>query len=246
MSVNKIFKKNEKKGMTALAFCQFSGILKANGCGSPEPVAAVAPVKGGDSQTTIYDDFYFESVGRCICTGVTTGTSSTPAGSFFVPDVEVGGKSNKLTSRRLKCVNAPTTDTPSAKDKERILQDSYNYPLIFWRNSAILCTTSFKTQKATDAVTRLAATTQKIFTSIFGLEMVVPAMVWRTAAFRVLNISKPFLLSSKATKSTFTDLESRRSEPWNAQLSHSVPSPTPSTTDVTTIPHVFPVRWRPG
>lgn len=114
MTANNFFKKFAKKGMTALAFCQFSGILKANGCGSPEPTAAVAPVMGGDS-IKIFDDF-IESVGRCFCTGVSVGASSTPAGSFFVPDVEVGGKSYKLTNRRLKCTNATTrsaTDTQS-------------------------------------------------------------------------------------------------------------------------------------
>lgn len=80
--------------MTALAFCQFSGILNANGLGTPVYEAAVAPVIGGDS-LTIFDDFYFESVGRCICTGVTSYTCSNPAGSFFVPDLELRGKSEK-------------------------------------------------------------------------------------------------------------------------------------------------------
>ena len=102
-----------KKSITALANFNVRQYIMVNGCGSPA-IAAVAPVTGGDSQTTIFDDFYFESVGRCICTGVSIATSSTPAGSFFVPDVEVGEKSHKLSNRRLKCSNAPTT--PSAKD----------------------------------------------------------------------------------------------------------------------------------
>ena len=82
--------KFEKNLKPALAFSFSSAILKANGCGSPEPVAAVAPQRGG-SLNILFDDF-FESVGRCVCTGVTTGTSSTPAGSFFVPTVESRGK----------------------------------------------------------------------------------------------------------------------------------------------------------
>lgn len=100
-------KKFQKKGAVALAKCALGCYIMGNGCGSPA-IAAVAPVTGGDSQTTIFDDFYFESVGRCICTGVSIATSSTPAGSFFVPDVEVGKKSHKLSNRRLKCSNAPT------------------------------------------------------------------------------------------------------------------------------------------
>ena len=103
--------KFEKNLKPALAFCSFSAILEANGCGSPEDKAAVAPQRGGS--LNIFDDS-FEPVGRTLC-GVTLSTSSTPAGSFFVPDVEVGGKSLKdLRQRRLTCVHAPTT--PSAKD----------------------------------------------------------------------------------------------------------------------------------
>ena len=106
-----------KKSITALANFNVRQYIMLNGCGSPVYEAAVAPVTGGDSQTTIFDDFYFESVGRCICTGVTSYTSSTPAGSFFVPDVEVGGKSEKtLYEGGSKCTNAPTRsakDTPS-------------------------------------------------------------------------------------------------------------------------------------
>lgn len=113
MAANVFFKKIAKKGMTALAFCSFSAILKANGCESPA-IAAVAP-KRGDSLNILFDDF-FESVGRCICTGVSIATSLTPAGSFFVSDVRVGGKSLKLSNRRLKCVHAPTT--PSATDTQ--------------------------------------------------------------------------------------------------------------------------------
>jgi hypothetical protein len=107
-----MLKNVEKKGLTALANFQMRQYIMHNGCGSPEATAAVAPVMGGDSHT-FFDDFYFESVGRCICTGVTVATSSTPAGSFFVPDVEVGEKSHKQSYRRLKCSNAPTR---SAKD----------------------------------------------------------------------------------------------------------------------------------
>jgi hypothetical protein len=112
--------KFEKNLKTALAFSFYGAILKANGCGNPVPIAAVAHQLGGS--LNIFDDF-FESVGRCVCTGVTIGTFSTPAGSFFVSGVETGGKSHKLTNRRLKCVNAPTT--PSAKDTQSPLLLSF-------------------------------------------------------------------------------------------------------------------------
>ena len=98
-----------KKSGNTLAFCSFSAILKANGCGNPA-IAAVAPHRGGS--LNIFDDF-FESVGRTLC-GVSIATFTTPAGSFFVSGVVTGGKSLKLSNRRLKCVHAPTTDTPSA------------------------------------------------------------------------------------------------------------------------------------
>lgn len=103
--------KFQKKGAVALAFCSFSAILKANGCGNPEDKAAVAPQGGGS--LNIFDDSFFESVGRTLC-GVTLSTFTTPAGSFFVSGVVTGGKSlEDLRQRRLTCVHAPTT---SAKD----------------------------------------------------------------------------------------------------------------------------------
>lgn len=110
MSASIFSKKLQKKGMTALAFCFFSGILKANGCGNPEHTAAVAPVNGGDSHTN-FDDF-IESVGRSFCSGVTVCTFTTPTGSFFVSGVVTGGKSHNSTHRRLKCLHAPTTSAP--------------------------------------------------------------------------------------------------------------------------------------
>ena len=74
-------------------------ILSSIGCGSLMQTAAVVSVKGGNSGNIFFEQI-FESVGRCICTGVTVCTSSTPAGSFFVPDVEVRGKS--LTKKTLQ------------------------------------------------------------------------------------------------------------------------------------------------
>lgn len=106
-------KKYQKKGAVALAKCALGCYIMSNGCGNPA-TAAVAPVIGGDSQTTIFDDFYFESVGRTLC-GVTVATFTTPAGSFFVSGVVTGEKSHKQSYRRLKCSNAPTlsaTDNP--------------------------------------------------------------------------------------------------------------------------------------
>jgi hypothetical protein len=101
--------KFEKNLKPALAFSFSSAILKANGCGNPA-IAAVAPHLGGF--LNIFDDSFFESVGRTLC-GVSIATFTTPAGSFFVSGVVTGGKSLKLSNRRLKCTHAPTT---SAKD----------------------------------------------------------------------------------------------------------------------------------
>ena len=72
------------------------------GCGSLMYEAAVCSFQGRKLLNN-FDavSMYFEPVGRTLC-GVTSYTSSTPAGSFFVPDVEVGGKSHKdLIRRRL-------------------------------------------------------------------------------------------------------------------------------------------------
>ena len=82
---------------------QNDGIFFTIGCGSPVYTAAVVSVKGGNSGNNFLYRF-FESVGRYICTGATVYASSTPAGSFFVPDVEVRGKSltkKDLIHRRL-------------------------------------------------------------------------------------------------------------------------------------------------
>ena len=118
--------KFDKNLKTALAFCSFSAILKANGLGTPVYEAAVAPVMGGDSLKTFFDDSFFESVGRCFCTGVTSYTCSNPAGSFFVPDLELRGKSKKtlyeggsswktlkFSSDFTSTISPSTTDVPT-------------------------------------------------------------------------------------------------------------------------------------
>ena len=78
------------------------GILCNIGRGNPEPIAEVAAVTGCNllKKSNSVDSFY-GSAGRTLC-GVTIGTISTPAGSFFVPTVESRGKSlEKQTNRRL-------------------------------------------------------------------------------------------------------------------------------------------------
>ena len=67
-------------------------ILGGIGCGSLIQTAAACHRQGGNLLNNIFTGSFFEPVGRYICTGVTVCTSSTPAGSFFVPDVEVRGK----------------------------------------------------------------------------------------------------------------------------------------------------------
>jgi hypothetical protein len=74
---------------------QNDGIFFTIGCGSPVYTAAVVSVKGGNSENNFLNRF-IESVGRYVCTGATVYASSTPAGSFFVPDVEVRGKSQTV------------------------------------------------------------------------------------------------------------------------------------------------------
>ena len=74
-----------------------SAILNGNGCESPVSQAGVVSVKGGKLLNKPFAVSFFESVGRCICTGVACDTSLTPAGSFFVPNVRVGGKSYNET-----------------------------------------------------------------------------------------------------------------------------------------------------
>jgi hypothetical protein len=69
-----------------------NAILNNIGCGSLMYRAGVVSVNGGNSlKKSFTGSFYIEPVGRTLC-GVTLYTSSTPAGSFFVPDVEVRGK----------------------------------------------------------------------------------------------------------------------------------------------------------
>ena len=70
-----------------------NAILNNIGCGSLIQRAAACHRQGGKLLNNIFTgSSFFEPVGRYICTGVTLCTSSTPAGSFFVPDVEVRGK----------------------------------------------------------------------------------------------------------------------------------------------------------
>ena len=68
-------------------------ILGGIGCGNLVSKAAACHRQGGELPNNHFAvSLNIEPVGRYICTGVTSCTSSTPAGSFFVPDVEVRGK----------------------------------------------------------------------------------------------------------------------------------------------------------
>lgn len=70
-----------------------NAILNNIGCESLMSRAAACHRQGGKLQNLFFaGSFYIEPAGRYICTGVTLDTSLTPAGSFFVPDVRVGGK----------------------------------------------------------------------------------------------------------------------------------------------------------
>jgi hypothetical protein len=70
-----------------------NAILSNIGCESLMSEAAACHRQGGKLQNLFFaGSFYIEPAGRTLC-GVTSDTSLTPAGSFFVPDVRVGGKS---------------------------------------------------------------------------------------------------------------------------------------------------------
>jgi hypothetical protein len=88
--------------MKPLDFFKNCATLSGIGCGSPMQTAGIASVNGGESQNIFFAvSLCFEPAGRTLC-GVTVCTSSTPAGSFFVQDVEVLGKScaQTLANRR--------------------------------------------------------------------------------------------------------------------------------------------------
>ena len=83
-----------------LTYSHSDAIFCVIGCGSPVQTAAVATVTGGillKNQKQAYC-IVLSLSGALLC-GVTVCTSSTPAGSFFVPDVEVWGKSRNKTSQ---------------------------------------------------------------------------------------------------------------------------------------------------
>lgn len=94
----------------AFANLQNDAIFYTIGCGSLMYEAAVVTVNGGNLPRIYGDSVCNESAGRTSLCGVTSYTSSTPAGSFFVPDVEVWEKSEKdLIRRRLElCTDQPT------------------------------------------------------------------------------------------------------------------------------------------
>ena len=90
--------------------------------------AAVVSVNGGNLPK-VYGDSVFESAGRTSLCGATLHASSTPAGSFFVPDVEVWGKSRQdLMQRRL---------TPCVKT-HAIITGRNTLPSNLFRRSAAL------------------------------------------------------------------------------------------------------------
>jgi hypothetical protein len=95
----KNFAQNTVSGFDFSGKC---GILCSVGCGNPMSVAEAAAVNGGEllEKSNIVDSI-FGSAG-CALRNVTTDTITTPAGSFFVPGVVTGGKSQrKIISRRL-------------------------------------------------------------------------------------------------------------------------------------------------
>lgn len=100
-------KKSAKKAGLSLDFSGKCGILYTIGCGSLMSKAEVVSVNGGNLLKKSNADslYFFEPAGSAVRRIVTFDTTSTPAGSFFVPDVEVWGKSRKdLIERRLeKC-----------------------------------------------------------------------------------------------------------------------------------------------
>lgn len=111
--MKKISKNSQNSALnTAFVFAksQNDAILCSIGCGNPEPIAEVVSVKGGNflEKSNNADSLYFfEPAGRTIRCGVTIGTISTPAGSFFVPTVESRGKSHEeQTNRRLELCKA--------------------------------------------------------------------------------------------------------------------------------------------
>jgi hypothetical protein len=88
--------------MKTLDIFQKCAILNSIGRGNLMQTAGVASVMGGNSLNKSLTVSSCEPVGRCICTGVTVCTFSTPAGSFFVSGVETGEKiqTKNLTNRR--------------------------------------------------------------------------------------------------------------------------------------------------
>lgn len=95
-----------------------SAILNGIGCGSPVSKAAACHRQGGKLLNKPFTVSFCEPVGRCVCTGVTLDTSSTPAGSFFVPDVEVRGKShNENLIQRRSVYGCHSTHVPRGREK---------------------------------------------------------------------------------------------------------------------------------
>ncbi len=70
---------------------KINAILNNIGIGTPVYTAGVASVSGGDSLNNIFTGSFFEPVGRTLC-GVAVYTCSNPAGSFFIPDLELREK----------------------------------------------------------------------------------------------------------------------------------------------------------
>ena len=111
VKMKKISKNSQNSALnTAFVFAksQNDAILCSIGRGNPMPTAGAVTVKGGELPENANADSYcfVESAGRTLC-GVTVGTFSTPAGSFFVPTVESREKSlDKITNRRLELCKA--------------------------------------------------------------------------------------------------------------------------------------------
>lgn len=99
--MKKYLKNFAQNAVPGFDFSGKCGILCDIGCGNLMLTAEAAAVNGGELLKSNIVDSFFGSAG-CALRNVTVSTITTPAGSFFVPDVVIGEKSlEKQTNRRL-------------------------------------------------------------------------------------------------------------------------------------------------
>lgn len=200
-----IYNKMQKKSISAFDKSKTSAILGVIGCGNPVYQAGVVSVKGGNSLAKNIADSVciFGSAGRTLC-GVTWYTFTTPAGSFFVPDVVIGGKSLDKKPFTKKGSESCKTVLPNAMDsRSSLLVPSSTDSRTLFRS------TSERIRSVQSLSRHNVSPKKRAFSGTLTVCRFPKRSAWKSAAFCSLNTAVPVTRKPDALRSLFDRIVSK-------------------------------------